>query len=73
MRQRALCEPWCANQASQVVGYMAMLRSFIFDLEAPDLQRPTLKGLIAPEVSSVRFDAVMDRAEASEHECTAGG
>jgi len=61
------------TQASQVVGYMAMLRSFIFNLEAPDYRRPTLKGLIAPEVSSVRFDAVMDRAEASEHKCTAGG
>jgi hypothetical protein len=62
-----------ASQASRVVGYMAMLRSFIFDLEEPGMQRPTLKGLIAPEVSSVRFDAVMDLAEESEQQCTAGG
>jgi hypothetical protein len=62
-----------SSQASQVVGYMAMLRSFIFYLEPPDFQRPTLKGFIAPEVSSMRFDTVMDLAESSEHQCTAGG
>lgn len=62
-----------ANQASRVVSYMAMLRSFIFNLEAPDFRRPTLKGLIAPEVSALRFDAVMDRAETSERACTTGG
>lgn len=61
------------SQASRVLGYMALLRSFIFHLEAPDFQRPTLKGLIAPEISSVQFDAVMDLAEASEAQCTAGG
>ncbi len=60
-----------ASQASLAVGYIALLRRFIYELELPDFQRPTLRGLIAPEVSPTRFDSVMDIAEVAERNCSA--
>jgi len=61
-----------ASQASLVVGYLALLRGFVNGLEPPDFQRSTLKGIVAPEISGARFDAIMDLAEAREHRCAAG-
>jgi hypothetical protein len=60
-----------ASQASLALGYMALLRDFIFELESPDFQRLTLRGLIGPEVSPALFDTIIDLAEAAERDCRA--
>lgn len=59
------------SQAAEVRGYLAMLRSFVAELEAPPYRRGTLRGLIAPEVSPKDFDAMLDSAEAAERTCLA--
>jgi hypothetical protein len=60
-----------ASQAAEVEGYLAMLRSFVTELEpAPD-RRESLRGLIAPELGVARFDAAMEGAELREQQCLA--
>jgi hypothetical protein len=58
-----------SSQASEVRGYLAMLRSFVAELEAAPHRRATLRGLVAPEVAPADFDAMLDRAEAAERRC----
>jgi hypothetical protein len=52
-----------------VRGYLAMLHSFVAELEAAPHRRATLRGLVAPEVAPADFDAMLDRAEAAERRC----
>ncbi len=59
------------NQASEVRGYLALLRSFVAELESPAHRTPTLRGLVAPEVGAKRFQAILDTAEKREHSCRA--
>jgi hypothetical protein len=59
------------NQASEVRGYLALLRSFVAALESPAYRTPTLRGLVAPEVGAVRFQTILDTAEKRERSCRA--
>lgn len=58
-----------STEAAQVKGYLAMLRAFVDEMEAPVHRRSTLRGLVAPELGSARFDAAVDAAEARERSC----
>ncbi len=60
-----------ANQAAEARGFLALLRQFVAELEPPAYRRPTLRGLVAPEVGSDRFDAIVETAEIREHRCLA--
>ena len=53
------------------MGYLAMLRKFVDELEPPESRRQTLRGLVAPELAAERFDAVADFAESRERSCRA--
>jgi hypothetical protein len=61
-----------SSQGAQVKGYLALLRAFIAELEPPSGRRPTLRGLVAPELGVDRFDAIVDSAEKRERSCLAG-
>jgi hypothetical protein len=60
-----------ASQSAEAVGYLAMLRKFVAELEPPGSQRQTLRGLVAPELGVERFDAITDIADARERSCLA--
>jgi hypothetical protein len=60
-----------ASQPGEVVGYLALLRSFVAELEPEAHRRNTLRALVAPEQPHARFDAAMDGAEARERACLA--
>ena len=60
------------RQSAEAVGYLAMLRSFVAELEPPASRRQTLRGLLSPELSVEHFDAVVEDAEARERSCIAG-
>jgi hypothetical protein len=62
-----------SSQAGEVQGYLALLRQFVAELEPAPYRRETLRGLIAPEVNSQRFDAMMGQAEGAERACLARG
>ena len=59
------------NRAAEAVGYLALLRQFVAELEPEAMRRQTLRGLIAPELASSRFDAILDGAEQRERSCLA--
>ena len=60
-----------ANQSAEATGYLAILRSFVAELEPPESRRQTLRGLIAPELAVERFDAISAAAESREQSCRA--
>jgi hypothetical protein len=60
------------TEAAQVKGYLAMLRAFVDAMEAPEHRRSTLRGLVAPELGTVRFGSLIDEAESREQRCLAG-
>lgn len=60
-----------SSQASEVRGYLALLRRFVAELEAAPYRRETLRGLIAPEVGPSDFAAIVDASEAAERHCLA--
>jgi hypothetical protein len=60
------------SQSAEAVGYLALLRSFVAELEPPEGRRQTLRGLISPELPVARFDAIATDAEAQESSCRAG-
>lgn len=61
-----------SSQGAQVKGYLALLRALIAELEPPSERRSTLRGLVAPELGVVRFNAIVDAAETRERRCLAG-
>jgi hypothetical protein len=61
-----------ATQPNQVIGYLAMLRAFVAELEPPATQRATLRGLIAPGRPPADFDRLIEAAERRERDCTGG-
>jgi len=61
------------SRSSEAVGYLAMLRKFVDELESPESRRQTLRGLVAPELAAERFDVVADSAESRERSCLARG
>jgi len=60
------------SRGAEAVGYLAILRSFVGELESPDDRRQALRGLIAPELPPARFDAAMNEAESAEQRCRNG-
>ncbi len=58
------------SQAAQVRGYLALLRSFVRELETQGGRLDTLRGLIAPEVPPVDFARALEEAERREAGCT---
>jgi hypothetical protein len=60
------------SQAADVRGYLALLDSFVAELEPERYRRETLRGLIAPEVSPSAFAGIVAAAEAREQSCRAG-
>ena len=59
------------SQPADALGYLALLRSFVAKLEPPAERRNTLRGLVAPEIDTGRWDAIADTAELSERQCLA--
>jgi len=60
-----------SSQPGEAMGYIALLRQFVAELEPPPYRRSVLRGLIAPELSPERFDAILDSAERTEASCGA--
>jgi hypothetical protein len=58
-----------SSQAADAKGYLALLRSFVGELEGPEHRRETLRGLVAPEVAPQTFAATLERAESEERRC----
>jgi hypothetical protein len=57
------------SQASEVKGYLALLRAFSRELEGPDRASETLRGLVAPELEPSSFAKALAGAEAQEKSC----
>jgi hypothetical protein len=60
-----------ASQAHEVQGYLALLRRFVAEMEAPDDRDETLRGLVAPEVPWSRFEGMLEAARGRERRCLA--
>lgn len=59
------------SQAGGAIGYLALLRSFVADLEQPPHRTETLRGLIAPELGSEAFAGFVASAESQQRDCIA--
>jgi len=57
------------NQAAQARGFLALLRTFVYDIEAEDYRAETYRSLIAPELDSSSFEVVLDKASAAQSAC----
>jgi hypothetical protein len=62
-----------ATQPHEALGYLALLRRFVAELEAEPAQGSALKGLVAPELDAKRFTELLDRAEQAEDRCNPSG
>jgi hypothetical protein len=60
------------TRSAEAVGYLALLRKFVANLEAPGDRLRVLHGIIAPEQSRSRFDAMVEIAESLEQRCEEG-
>jgi hypothetical protein len=56
-------------QSAEAVGFLSLLRAFIAELEPSERRRNALRGVIAPELDSERFDASVEIAEDLERRC----
>jgi hypothetical protein len=59
------------NQAASAQGFLSLLRTFVFELEAADYRVETYRSLIAPEMDSATFEVVFDKASSAEKTCLA--
>jgi hypothetical protein len=59
------------SQAAEAIGFLALLRQFVIELEGEHHRRETFRSLVAPELDPMSFDVIMDKAESSERECAA--
>ncbi len=57
------------SQAPEVIGYLAMLRAFVDELEPEAYRVETLRGIVAPELAPARFGAVVEAGKTAEREC----
>ena len=57
------------SQPAEARGYLALLRTFVDELEAGADRRRALHSLLAPELSPARFESALDAAEAAEKRC----
>jgi len=60
-------------QSADAIGVLSLLRAFIDELEPPEHRRSALRGVIAPELDSERFDAIVEIAEDLERRCSDRG
>jgi hypothetical protein len=58
-------------QSAEAIGFLSLLSAFIAELESPEHRRNALRGVIAPELNSERFAAIIEVAEAPERRCNA--
>ena len=58
-----------ATQPGQAIGYLALLRAFVAELEPEAHRRQILRGLIAPEQAPASFETALDVAEQRERAC----
>jgi hypothetical protein len=58
-----------ASQPADAIGYLALLRSFVAELEPPAHRRQTLQGLVAPELSPASFERFVTTADQRESTC----
>lgn len=58
-----------ALQAASARGYLALLRSFVEQLEPEPYRRESLRGLVAPEMDPVSFGKALTAARAAETAC----
>lgn len=59
------------NQAADARGFLALLRTFVGDLEKPEYRAETYRSLIAPELDSSSFAVALDKAERARASCLA--
>ena len=57
------------NQASRAKGFLALLRTFVYDLEDEEYRTETYRSLIAPELDSTTFDVVLGKANSAQASC----
>ncbi|MBW2716648.1 MAG: hypothetical protein JRD03_11255 [Deltaproteobacteria bacterium] len=57
-------------QSAEAIGFISLLRAFVAELEPTAQRRNTLRGVIAPELESERFAAIIEIAENHERRCT---
>jgi hypothetical protein len=58
-------------QSAEAIGFLSLLRAFIGKLEPSEYRRNALRGVIAPELDSEHFDAIIEVAEDLERRCNA--
>jgi len=58
-----------STQSAEAIGFLSLLKAFIAELEPPEHRRGALRGIIAPELDSERFDATVEIAEDLERRC----
>jgi hypothetical protein len=59
------------SRAAEAEGFLALLRQFAIELEAPPHHREAFRSLVAPELDPASFGVILHRAEESERECAA--
>ena len=59
------------NQASQARGFLALLRTFVYELEQGAYRVETYRSLIAPELDMTTFAGIVEKAEAAASTCGA--
>jgi hypothetical protein len=62
-----------ATQPGQAIGYLALLRTFVAELEPEAHRSHTLRALVAPERPQSSFDGALSVAEQREQGCLAAG
>lgn len=59
------------SQAGGAEGFLALLRTFVGELETETYRSDTLRSLVAPELDSEVFEIRMSEAETAERDCLA--
>ena len=59
------------NQAAEAEGFLALLRTFVNDLEDERYRSETFRSLIAPELDSSSFEVVLEKANVAQASCAA--
>jgi hypothetical protein len=59
------------SQPGEALGYLALLRTFVEEIEAPGQRSETLRGLVAPETDAAKWSALLEGAERAERQCLA--
>lgn len=60
-------------QSAEAIGFLSLLRAFVDELEPSEHRSSTLRGVIAPELDSEHFDAIVEIAEDLERRCGTRG